>query len=254
MVQVEFVLLFYSKKQGLPANHEPLKHDNGFSNGPRTLARFIPRDSIRSTHDQTHSFQTCWEQPGILMAIQFNCSNCGNKLEVPDGSTGKQAKCPACSSVLPVPGLPLDDQDTTTPDTTTPLGSAAYDPPQQAIRTDGDQQPTPDDRMLATLAHLSGLIGIFAGGLIGFIGPLLIYLFYRESSSYVGDQAKEALNFQISLFLLAIALVVVNAFTCFVLWPLLFVPLILQLVFGIIASLSVWSGESYRYPVTLRLV
>ena len=108
--------------------------------------------------------------------------------------------------------------------------------------------------MLATLAHLSGLIGIFAGGLIGFIGPLLIYLFYRESSSYVGDQAKEALNFQISLFLLAIALVVVNAFTCFVLWPLLFVPLILQLVFGIIASLSVWSGESYRYPVTLRLV
>jgi len=208
------------------------------------------------------------------MAIQFNCSNCGNKLEVPDGSTGKQAKCPACSSVLPVPGLPSDDQaastpdtstpdtstpdtstpDTSTPDTSNPLGAAAYHPSQQAIRTDGDQQPTPDDRMLATLAHLSGLIGIFAGGLIGFIGPLLIYLFYRESSSYVGDQAKEALNFQISLFLLAIALVVVNAFTCFVLWPLLFVPLILQLVFGIIAPLSVWSGESYRYPVTLRLV
>ena len=37
------------------------------------------------------------------MSIQFACIECNNTLEVPDGSEGQQAKCPACSAVVEVP-------------------------------------------------------------------------------------------------------------------------------------------------------
>ena len=37
------------------------------------------------------------------MSIQFACVECNNTLEVPDGSEGQQAKCPACSAVVEVP-------------------------------------------------------------------------------------------------------------------------------------------------------
>ena len=206
------------------------------------------------------------------MAIQFSCPQCGNTLEVPDGTDGKDAKCPACSAVLPVKAVPSDPQepdatnpqetanpqDSTNPEETTNQGESATHP---ASGQSVAQQTKPaenlgglDDRSLATIAHASGLIGIFAGGLIGFIGPLVIYLTCHETSSFVGNQAKEALNFQISLFFLAIAVVIITVLSCGILWPVLFLPLILQIVIGIIATTKVWSGESYRYPMTLRLV
>ena len=52
------------------------------------------------------------------------------------------------------------------------------------------EPPSQDDRNLALLAHLSGCIGIIAGGLLGFVGPLVIYLMKKDSSSYVATQAK----------------------------------------------------------------
>lgn len=37
------------------------------------------------------------------MPIEFLCTQCGKMLRVPDGSAGKQAKCPQCGAVLPIP-------------------------------------------------------------------------------------------------------------------------------------------------------
>lgn len=37
------------------------------------------------------------------MPIEFRCSNCRSWLQVPDGVAGRQAKCPACGHVMPVP-------------------------------------------------------------------------------------------------------------------------------------------------------
>ncbi|MGI9474951.1 MAG: DUF4870 domain-containing protein [Rubripirellula sp.] len=126
-------------------------------------------------------------------------------------------------------------------------------PPEPATLDDLDISPTQDDRNMAMLAHLSGCAGILAGGLIGFLGPLVIYLLKKDSSPYVETQAKEALNFQITLLLITIASGVLVAFTCGMLFPLLFAPMILQIVFGIIATLAVRDGDHYRYPFNLRL-
>lgn len=126
-------------------------------------------------------------------------------------------------------------------------------PPEPAPLDDLDIRPSHDERNLAMLAHLSGCAGIFAGGLIGFLGPLVIYLMKKDSSVYVESQAKEALNFQITLLLITLACGLLVAFTCGMLFPLLFAPMILQIVFGIIATLAVRDGDQYRYPFNLRL-
>ena len=38
------------------------------------------------------------------MPIEFRCTQCGKLLRTNDDSAGKQAKCPQCGLVLPVPG------------------------------------------------------------------------------------------------------------------------------------------------------
>lgn len=109
----------------------------------------------------------------------------------------------------------------------------------------------PESRMWAMLAHLSA----FSGFVIPFgniIGPLVIWLVKRDEMSFVNDQAKEALNFNISMTIY----MVVSGVLAFVLIgiPLLIVLGIAWLVLVILAAVKANEGMAYRYPLTLRLV
>ena len=115
-------------------------------------------------------------------------------------------------------------------------------------------EPSQDDINLALISHLSGLIGIAAAGWVGFVGPLVVYLMKKDSSAFVESQAKEALNFQITMLLLSAICAIVTAASCGFLFPVVFLPPLLQLIFGIIAALAVRDGKPYRYPYTLRLI
>lgn len=133
------------------------------------------------------------------------------------------------------------------------MSSNPFSPPDEPNTLSSDP-PSQDDRNLALIAHLSGCIGIVAGGLLGFVGPLVIYLMKKDSSSYVATQAKEALNFQITLFLIAVVCFAIVVISCGFALPVVILPMVLQVVFGIIAALAVRDGSDYRYPFTLRLV
>jgi uncharacterized Tic20 family protein len=126
-------------------------------------------------------------------------------------------------------------------------------PPESTRVDDLEFTPTHDDRNLALIAHLSGCVGVLAGGFIGFLGPLIIYLMKKDTSPYVESQAKEALNFQITLLLISVACALVVAASCGMLFPLLFAPMILQVTFSVIAAMAVRDGSHYRYPFNLRL-
>ena len=74
----------------------------------------------------------------------------------------------------------------------------------------------------------------------------------RKDSEYVASNAREALNFHISIFIYVLCCI-----------PLMFVlvgiPLaiaigIASLVLAIIAAVKASDGEVYRYPLTLRFV
>ena len=107
------------------------------------------------------------------------------------------------------------------------------------------QTPSTDDRNLAMLAHLLGIVS-------GFVGALIIWLIKKDQSAFVDEQGKEALNFQITMLIAF----VVAWILMFVLIGALLMPLLLiaNLVFCILAAVAVSKGEHYKYPVAIRLL
>lgn len=113
------------------------------------------------------------------------------------------------------------------------------------------QQITPDDSNWGMLAHLSALVGfIIPFGNI--LGPLLIWQIKGKESEYIATEAKEALNFQITMligFIICVVLMFV-VIGIFLIWILAIADLVLL----IMAAVSASKGQPYRYPFTLRLV
>jgi len=104
--------------------------------------------------------------------------------------------------------------------------------------------PSVEARNMAMLAHLLGLIG--------FIGPLIIWLLKKDEDPYIDDQGKEALNFQL-LLMIGWVVAFLASFLCI---GVLFIPVlfVIQIVFPIIGAMKGSKGVRYRYPLNLRLV
>jgi uncharacterized Tic20 family protein len=111
--------------------------------------------------------------------------------------------------------------------------------------------PDAGERQMAMLAHLSALAG-FVIPFGNIAGPLVMYLVKREESEFVADQAREALNFQITVTIA----VMISAVLIFLLIGLVLLPIvgIAWLVLTIVAAVKANEGTRYRYPFTLRLV
>lgn len=105
--------------------------------------------------------------------------------------------------------------------------------------------PSTDDRNLAMLAHLLGIVS-------GFVGALIIWLIKKDQSAYIDDQAKEALNFQITMMIAYAGAWILM----FILIGMLLIPLLLvaNFVFCILAAVAASNGKPYRYPVAIRLL
>jgi uncharacterized protein len=114
-----------------------------------------------------------------------------------------------------------------------------------------------EERTWAMLGHLSAFTAFITG--IGcVIGPLIVWLIKRDTMPFAGEQAKEALNFNITVIIAAIGLWILTIITLGI-GLLLTIPLGLALFVGwivltIVAAVKANNGESYRYPLTLRLV
>jgi uncharacterized protein len=108
-----------------------------------------------------------------------------------------------------------------------------------------------DEKLWATLGHLSGLVGfVFPFGNI--IGPLVFWILKKDQMPLVDVNGKEALNFQISMTiyaLLAALLVLV--------WigiPLLFMIALADLILIIMAAVKTSEDTPFHYPVTFRFI
>ncbi|MBM4088669.1 MAG: DUF4870 domain-containing protein [Planctomycetes bacterium] len=107
--------------------------------------------------------------------------------------------------------------------------------------------PSKESCTMAMLAHLLGAI-------TGFLGPLIIWLIKKDTDPFVNDQGKEALNFQLTLLIGYFVCVVLMFVTCFVLFFMPFIPMVVGLVFGIMAALEANKGVTYRYPFAIRMI
>jgi uncharacterized protein len=107
--------------------------------------------------------------------------------------------------------------------------------------------PTSDERVMGLLSHI---LAIVPG--IGIFGPLVIWLIKKNESQFVGENARESLNFQITIIIgWIIGYLLVAVLIGIVI---LFVLGILNVVLVIIATIKASENKIYRYPFNLRLI
>ena len=120
-----------------------------------------------------------------------------------------------------------------------------------------------EEKQWAMFAHLSVLLGGlitsgWAGSIGFFIGPLVIWLMKKDTMPFVADQAREALNFAITVSIACVALFILTIMSLgiglILTIPLMMVIGIGALVLCIIAAMKANQGIAYRYPFALRLV
>jgi len=115
----------------------------------------------------------------------------------------------------------------------------------------GDNAPNSDARLWGMLAHLLTLLGYLIG-LGHVLPPLIIYLSKKDEDPFIADQARESLNFQITMLILfLISLPLMCIFVGFVLAGLV---ALFNLIMVIVAGIQAYDGKRYRYPLTFRLV
>ena len=112
-----------------------------------------------------------------------------------------------------------------------------------------------EDRQWASFAHL--------GGILSFLPSLIIWLVFKDRGTFTNVEAKEALNFQITLVIAYVANAIVIGFIlglvtfgiasvlsgliAFVIWA-------LGVLFSILGFMKAKDGVHYRYPFAIRLI
>ena len=103
--------------------------------------------------------------------------------------------------------------------------------------------------MITHLAAFSALI--FPLGLV--IGPLIVWLLKKDDSRFLYKQGRNAINFQLTILLIAFVITIFSA---------LFRPLVLVavlvgitgLIFAGIAATKANNHITYHYPFSLKLI
>ncbi|WP_233843304.1 DUF4870 domain-containing protein [Dyella sp. 2HG41-7] len=120
-----------------------------------------------------------------------------------------------------------------------------------------------EERTWAMMAHLSALLGAlvtvtFGHGWACFIGPLVIWLVKKDTMPFVNDQAKEALNFNITVAIATLVLLILSIVTfgigLIIAIPMWVIIWIAWLVLTVVAGMKANEGVRYRYPFALRLI
>lgn len=151
------------------------------------------------------------------------------------------------------------DYPSTPPPEGQPAGHQGTPGPGQGVpgRRPSDHGATSDDRVLAVLAHLSPIIAfIVSVGFLSVLGPLLIWLIFRERSHLVRNAAATAFNFHITVWVAIIIgwicfLTIVLIPAAIVLWVL---AIGAQVVFSILGAVRANRREIYTYPFQVPIL
>jgi len=126
--------------------------------------------------------------------------------------------------------------------------------PQPAAPQPAAQLTEAEDKQWASFAHL--------GGILGFLPALIIWLVFKARGPFTDTEAKEALNFQITLTIAQVALFILGSILTAITFGLFaivqtllsFAIWAVGLIFSIIGFTKAKDGTNYRYPFAIRLV
>jgi hypothetical protein len=125
--------------------------------------------------------------------------------------------------------------------------SAAPAPP-AVSPVEGEVPSTPDERQMAMLAHLGGILPF-----LGFAIPLGLWAAKMGQSPFIEDQAKESLNLQINVLMLMI----LAALCCFIPYVGWIIPVGFAIANGVycyMGAMEAKEGKAYRYPYNVRYI
>ncbi|AZS44997.1 hypothetical protein BWL13_02595 [Microbacterium oleivorans] len=117
-------------------------------------------------------------------------------------------------------------------------------PPQHPYPTVQPMNPQ-DEKMWATLTHVSGI-------LFYFLGPLVIYLVLRERGPFIRAHSATALNFQLTVLIAALVCIPLSFFGIGIL--LLIGVGIYALIIEIVAAVKASQGQWYTAPLSIPFV
>ncbi len=228
------------------------------------------------------------------MPFAVICPGCKAMVKVPDALLGKVFQCPKCSVKVRVPVASVPASAIRQAPASPPPGPVVdrlEEVPDEEIAdvlpaeaTDDDlveevEEATDDlevveqkrrkkrakkargvtenDRMLAMLLHLSSLV-------VGFFGPLIIWLVKKEESPFIDHHGKSALNFQLSIgiptvfaFGFGLGMSIAIGSAAYAIWWLLWIAFaflsLYSLTMIIIAAIKAKDGEWFELPTWLQL-
>ena len=137
-----------------------------------------------------------------------------------------------------------------TPAPVPPLPSPAPLPPQQP------GAGSVSDQQWIVFLHLSALAGFVIPSLGHIVGPLIIWLVKKPESPAIDAAGRNVLNFQISWTIWIFVSVIIGfAGSCLVV-PIIipFGLVIAWLVFVIIGAVKASNGETYQFPLTIKML
>jgi uncharacterized Tic20 family protein len=108
-----------------------------------------------------------------------------------------------------------------------------------------------EERQWAMFAHIGTFSSMFVP-LGNIIAPVVIWQMNKHESEFVVEQARESLNFQITLMIYA----VISILLCFIIigFFLIFALVIFGLIMVIVGGIRANEGEDFRYPMCIRLI
>ena len=129
------------------------------------------------------------------------------------------------------------------------------EPPVNAQGKAFDPDAASDERTFAMFMHLTLLLNLTGvGGPVSFIVVLIMWLTKKDESPFLDDHGREAINFQISLFIWALILGFGAIVTCGISAIFLIAIPIVGALGMVFAAIAANRGEFYRYPMTFRFV
>lgn len=138
-----------------------------------------------------------------------------------------------------------------------PQGQQGWQTPQGPVPLRPDE-----DRMWSMLSHILTIVG-------SFLAPLIIYLVFRDRGPLTRDQAREALNFQITAIIAGLGVGIVSGILLGVgaavlsggllilsgiAYLLILALAILVIVWVVLGGIRAYNGVQYRYPVCIRFI
>ncbi|MGA8045424.1 MAG: DUF4870 domain-containing protein [Dermatophilaceae bacterium] len=129
----------------------------------------------------------------------------------------------------------------------------AYQPPTPYQSPGPISGMSAEDRNLGTIAHVTPLVlMLISGGLAGFIGSLVVYLYAKDRGAAARQYAAGALNAQILVCIgAAISYVLMLVLIGFITLPLV---ILFGLVVHILGAVKANKGEPFSPPLTPSFV